>query len=163
MYYSSGGDIGDVLRFELRPGGRLVKSTSGHAGGHRNSPAGPRVVRLQIRGPPPSKAVSSTSSRSPHSSCALNAERHPNADRRTTDRRLVTLDFTPPTSSTRMLNGGTSASGKNGGSNHGIVTLEVHYETQDIVYTEDKEVGEISRSASLSSLTKHIMEDDSSV
>ncbi len=158
VHYSSGGDVGDVLRFELRPGGRLVKSTSG---GHRNSPAGPRVVRLQIRGPPPSKAVSSASSRSQHSSCALNGERHSTSDRRSTDRRVVTLDFTPPTSSTRMLNG-TSGSGKNGGSNHGIVTLEVHYEGQDIVFTEDKE-GEITPSASLSSLTKHIMEDDSSV
>ena len=162
MFYvhsSGGGDIGDILRFELRPGGLRAARTSSSP--RRNSTAGPKVVRLKIHGHPSSSLNSSTakSSRSSTSS-----ERHPNADRRTTDRRkdrrLVRLDFTPPTSSSRMVTG---TSGLTGSSHHGIVSLEVHYEAPDVVYTtENRSDEEISRSPSISSFTKPI-EDDSSV
>ena len=151
---SGGGDIGDILRFELRPGGLRAARTS-------SSPAGPKVVRLKIHGYPPS-SLNSSSGKSPRSSTS--SERHPNSDRRTTDRRtdrrLVRLDFTPPTSSSRMLTG---TSGFTGSGHHGIVSLEVHYEAPDVVYTtEHRSDDDISRSPSISSFTKPI-EDDSSV
>ncbi len=151
FYSPVGGDIDDVLKFELRPGGlRFPRSSSSL---HRESPSRVKVVRLQIHGRPRSSSSSFERSRSSSS-----AERHPIADRRTTPRRFVRLDYTPPTSSSRML---TATSGQTGSSHQGIVSLEVHYETPDTM--ENRLDGDVSRSPSVSTFGRGIEEEDSSV
>lgn len=150
-----GGDIGDILRFELGPGGLRPAHTSSSS--PRTTPARPKVVRLQIHGHPAS--TSSSSSRSARGSTP-SSECHPNANRRTRNRRtergLVRLDFTPPTSSSRLV-AGTSI--QTGSSHH--VSLEVHYEAPDTIYTTHNYEEDSSRSPSISSFTKPADEDSS--